>query len=83
MLNGQFWYFGGSGNPSFRQVSLNGTSLHFNYSFKAKQMIGCELVHRFNLPFEFYVGACNTFKTPKEKVLMCFDAHHGRKRCDR
>ena len=46
-------------------------------------MVGCNLVRQSDMPFEFYVGACSTFKTPKEKVLMCFDAHYGKKRCDR
>ena len=50
---------------------------------KASKMVGCNLVRQSDMPFEFYVGACNTFKTPKEKVLMCFDAHYGKKRCDR
>ena len=51
--------------------------------FKASKMVGCNLVRQSDMPFEFYVGACSTFKTPKEKVLMCFDAHYGKKRCDR
>ena len=81
-LNGEFWYFGGI-HANYRQVSLKRIFLRSNDIFKASKMVGCDLVRQFNMPFELYKGACNTFKTPKEKVLMCFDAHHGRKRCDR
>ena len=46
-------------------------------------MVGCELVRQSNLPFDFTLGACNTFSSPEEKILLCFDVRHGKKRCDR
>ena len=36
------------------------------------KIVGCELVAQANLPFDFFKGACNTFRSSDEKALMCF-----------
>lgn len=48
---------------------------------KASKIIKCELVRQNDLPFGFYNGACNTFQSQKQTVLMCFDNTSGRKDC--
>ena len=46
-------------------------------------MVECDLIRQFNMPFDLYLGACNTFQSPIEKVLLCFDVRSGKNRCDR
>ena len=33
-----------------------------------------------DLPFDFYLGSCNTFAAPEEKALLCFGVDN-RKQC--
>lgn len=65
-LRGEFWYFGGFD----RQVSLNEEDVFlFMIYFKASKIEGCKLERKEDLPFDFYLGACNTFLQPKPHVI--------------
>ena len=70
-LKGQFWYLGGFSNK--RQVKKHIKFKHNFTIFKMSKIIGCQLVAQPDLPFNFYAGACNTFRPSDEKALMCFD----------
>merc|ERR1711990_433021 len=63
-LHNIFWYFGGTSLNS-RQVS---------------KVVGCKLERQDNLDFDFYLGSCNTFNQPDQKVLLCFD-YRNAKQC--
>merc|ERR1711953_45603 len=59
-FRGEFWTFGGRGAP---------------YKNQANKIVGCEIVRQRDLPFDFIMGACNTFQLPsetKDSVFMCF-----------
>ena len=47
-----------------------------NKNFKASRIEGCKLVRQDDLGFDFYYGSCNTFQSPTELVLLCFDYDH-------
>ena len=34
--------------------------------FQANKIIGCEIVRQRDLPFDFIMGACNTFQAPQD-----------------
>ena len=44
--------------------------------FKASRIEGCKLIRQNDLEFDFYYGSCNTFQSPTESVLLCFDYDH-------
>ena len=47
-------------------------------SIKASKIEGCKLERKEDLPFDFYLGACNTFLQPKPHVLLCFDYNNDK-----
>ena len=93
---GEFWYFGGYQGRinTLRQASKIEGQVFANHlvlrprlgqrvSFGPLIPIkGCELVRKPDLPFDFYLGACNTFMHPQPNVLLCFDYYHD-KTCHR
>lgn len=53
-----------------------------NIYIKVSKVIDCELTRIGDLSFEFYWGACGTFKFPEERIMLCFAAT-GRNTCER
>ena len=53
-----------------------------NIYIKVSKVIDCELTRIGDLSFEFYWGACGTFKFPEERIMLCF-AETGKTTCER
>ena len=76
-LKGLMWYFGGSNDMS-RQVSFKVIQQVQKFILKMSLITGCEINRQSDLPFDFSMGSCNTFKTPEEKAMLCFNAFNRR-----
>jgi hypothetical protein len=57
-LNGEPWYFGGSGD----------------YKNTVSKIVGCQLVKQPDMTFDLTHPACNTFLEPTPRVLLCFSS---------
>ena len=50
--------------------------------FKVSKVVDCGLKRIGDLNYDFYLGACETFRFPEERILLCFsDAHKSK--CER
>ena len=64
-------------------VTHNNYILQIYYIFiQVSKVTDCELKRIGDLSFEFYWGACGTFKFPEERVMLCF-AVTGKTTCER
>ena len=62
-------------NEGLKKVQRNTFEFKVNY-FKASKIVGCKLELQALMNFDFYLGACNTFKQSGDSgpvVLLCFD----------
>ena len=85
ILNGEVFVFGGDYTGPMNQVNLELTSqdLWNNYlSLEVSKIVGCELKRIGDLNYDFYWGACGTYKFPEERVMLCF-SYYSKSKCER
>ena len=39
---------------------------------------GCKLTRQGDLPFDFYLGSCNSFMNPTPQIVLCFAKYAGK-----